>query len=426
MRPPSRILSISILTLAGACAGHKPKAEAPPPSTTDQAAQAGIDTQALLATELEPQTVHPVVAGDGSFKAKVEASSAPQVAMGEGFVQVTAPLGEHALMCFLYPSAKDTGELVRFMVENTLKKAAPEHQWVDVRADQEKGWGYVAARAHYLVDSPKGKLLGDFKIAASVRQETSVVCVLDAPGLYGTFERTVRGFLGSLQVKKAGSPQPSAVSIIRGQVPGRMVSLERTYQMRKGKNKVALSFSTTLAITPEGRLSTSDGASAEVFAKGALESGQYASASDGQASYNLALTRENKSYKVSGTLQNKPVASEFSAEPAFLDGDRSSAEICKVRSGKQPQLSLVDYSPDFDPLHPSTTLIEKNSTPDGDVRLTRPGANDAQMFVRLDKKCDLEGGTMRMGAISVQLERLWHEKPKAQAAVATATPQPAP
>src|SRR5687767_8713603 len=79
MRPPSRILTAFALTLASACAGHKPRTESAPPSTTEQAAQAGIDAQALLAVELEPQASHKVVAPDKSFKATVEASSPPQV-----------------------------------------------------------------------------------------------------------------------------------------------------------------------------------------------------------------------------------------------------------------------------------------------------------------------------------------------------------
>ena len=415
MRPPSRI-PVFILTLASlaGCAGRTRHSwTAPPPSATEQAKASGIDTQALLAKELEPQKTHPVAAADGSFKSTVEATSPPQVVAGEGFVQVSAPLGEQPLLCFFYPEAKDTGEVVRYMVANTLDKAAPDHQWVDVRADQVKGWGYVAARAHYLVDAPNGKALGDFKIAASVRQDSTIVCVLDSPGLYGAFERAVRGFLGSLQVKKKpGAPRPDAVAIIRGQVPGRLVSLERTYRLNKGKAKLSLSFNTTLAISPEGKLSTSDGASVETFAKGALESGQYASAADGQALYNIALRREANLYKVSGTVQDRPLTSEFATEPLLLDDERSTAEICKVRNGKQPQFAMVDYKPDSDPLRPSTTLIEKNSTPDGDVRLTPNGSANTQMFIRLDKKCDIEGGTMKIGSVSVELQRLWHEKSK--------------
>jgi hypothetical protein len=412
MRPPRRIFTVFVLTLVGACAARKPAAQSAPPSTTAQAQEAGIDTQALLAVELEPQKTHPVVATDKSFKATLEASSAPQVVAGEGYQQITAPLGEHALVCIVYPGAKDAGELLRVMVENTLTKAAPNHQWVDVRGDQEKGWGYVAARAHYLVDGPKGKLLGDFKIATSVREETTVVCLLDAPGLYGTFERTLRGFLGSLAVKKQVKPKPAEASITRGQIPGRMVNIDRTYHLNKGKTKVALKFSTMLAINPEGKLAISDGASAEVYAKGALESGQYASLSDGHALYNIALARENQTYKVSGTMQDKPVASEFSADTVLLDRERSTAEICKVRNGKLPQVALADYNPESDPLRPSTTVFEKNGTPDGDVRLTTPGAANTQMFMRLDKQCEIAGGVVKVGTISVELERLWQQKGK--------------
>jgi hypothetical protein len=214
-------------------------------------------------------------------------------------------------MCFVYPGAKDAGEVVRYMVENTLTKAAPEHQWVDVRGDQMKGRAYVVARAHYLVDTPQGKLLGDFKIAASSQQDASVVCVLDTPGLYGAFERAVRGFLGSLQPKKVPGPKPVAISIVRGQIPGRLVTLERSYSLKKGGSKMSLTYSTTLAIGSVGKLSTGDDASAKVFTKGSLESGQYASAADGHTLYNLALKRESNAYKVAGVVQDKQVAGDL-------------------------------------------------------------------------------------------------------------------
>jgi hypothetical protein len=46
--------------------------------------------------------------------------------------------------------------------------------------------------------------------------------------------------------------------------------------------------------------------------------------------------------------------------------------------------------------------------------------SDAQIFMRLDKKCDVEGGVVKTGPLTVELERIWHEKPKAVAsAVAT-------
>lgn len=420
MRPPARFSLLFILLAASACAGHKSgaKSAADAETPSDEARAAGIDVETLLARELDPQATHPVAAADGSFKATLEATTPPQVTAGEGFTQLAAQLGEYPLMCFVYAGAKDAGEVIRVMVENTLAKAAPKHQFVDVRGDQVEGWGYVAARAHYLVDSPQGKVVGDFKIAASVKSETTVMCLLDAPGLYATFERTLRGFLGSLQVKKAKKqPKPSEVSITRGQMPGRLVTISRSYETKQGKAKVVSKFSTSLSIGAEGTLATSDDASTETFTKGALESGTYASQASGHMLYNLQLKKQNKSYKVAGTVQDKPVAAEFPAEAGFFDADRESAEMCKVRDGKAPQVALVDYSPDVDPIRPSTTLIEKNGTPDGDVKARLQGAQGAELVMRLDDKCDLAGGTMKLGPVSLEIERLWHERSRATPAV---------
>jgi hypothetical protein len=425
MRPPAR-LSLLFVLLA-ACAGQKSgaKSAADTETPSDEAKAAGIDVEALLAKELDPQATHPVAAADGSFKATLEATTPPQVTAGEGFTQIAAPLGEFPLMCFVYAGAKDAGEVIRVMVENTLAKAAPKHQFVDVRGDQVKGWGYVAARAHYLVDSPQGKMVGDFKIAASVKNDTTVLCLLDAPGLYGTFERALQGFLGSFEVKKGKKqPKPLEASITRGQMAGRLVTISRSYETRQGKGKVVSKFSTSLAIGAEGVLATSDDASTETFTRGALESGTYASQSGGRMQYSLQLKKENKSYKVAGTVQDKPVAAEFPAEAGFLDGDRENAEVCKVRDGKAPQVSLVDYSPDVDPIHPSTTLIEKNGTPDGDVKARLSGAEGGELLMRLDEKCDLAGGTMKLGPVSMEIERLWQEKARAAPAAAAVAAAP--
>jgi hypothetical protein len=395
-----------------ACAGHK-GAKSAADAPADEAKAAGIDVEALLAKELDPQATHPLAAADGSFKATLEGTSPPQVTAGEGFTQIAAPLGEYPIMCFVYAAAKDAGEVIRVMIENTLTKAAPRHQFVDVRGDQVNGWGYVVARAHYLVDSPEGKAVGDFKIAASVKNETTVMCLMDAPGYYGTFERALRGFLGTIELKKkAKLPKPLEMSITRGQMAGRMVSISRSSEARQGKGRVVARFSTRLSIGAEGTLDTSDDASTETFVKGALDTGIYASQSGGHMEYNLQLKRDSKSYKVSGTVQDKPIAAEFPAETAILDNDRSNAEVCKVRDGKAPQVALIDYSPDIDPMHPSTTVVEKNGTPDGDVKARLEGAQGAEMFMRLDDKCDLAGGTMKLGPVSMQFERLWHEKPK--------------
>jgi hypothetical protein len=416
MRPPARFSPFFLCLAIGACAGHKSGAKSAAEAETpaSEAKAAGIDVEALLAKELDQQAIHPVVAADGSFKAKLEASSPPEVTVTEGGVaQISAPLGEYPLMCFVYDGAKDTGEVIRVMVENTLQKAAPHHQFVDVRGDQVEGWGYVVARAHYLIDSPKGKMVGDFKIAASVKNETTVMCLLDAPGLYGTFERALRGFLGTLDVKKAKKlPKPSEVSITRGQMPGHIVTISRSYETKQGGKRIVAKFTTSLSLGAEGTLGTSDDASTEIFTKGALDSGTYASQSGGHMEYSLTLKKENKSYKVAGTVQDKPVAAEFPAEAGFLDNDKSNAEVCKVRDGKAPSVSLVDYSPDLDPIHPSTTVIEKNGTPDGDVKMRLQGAEGAEMLMRLDEKCDLAGGTMKLGPVSMEIERLWHEKPK--------------
>jgi hypothetical protein len=405
---------VTILLTVGACSGPKPapKRAPTPAAPSAQAAPKRVDVKALLARELEPQANHQVAAADGSFTATMEASRAPQLTPREGSIRIVAPLGESPLTCFVYPQVKDAGDLVRQVVADTLDKAAPNNRWVDVRADQVAGWGYVMARANYEVDGPKGKLVGDFKIAASVRDQTSVVCHFGAPGLYATFERALRVFLGSLDVAAIRNrAKPVESSITRAQEPGRAVTLSRSDSTLQGKSLVSLTFSTTLSISPEGKLVTSDQAAAETFARGRLETGSYASFSGGTMDYKLDLERHHRKYRISGSAQGNPVTGEFMVEGGIMDSERANAEVCKVRDGKETQVALVVYRPDIDPLNATTRLVTKSTTPDGDVVVKVEGAKPADTSVRLDEGCDMQSGTLKAGTATMALERLWHEKP---------------
>jgi hypothetical protein len=400
-----------LLVTLGAC-GPRP---APKPAAAPvEAAPAPkpVDLAQVLGRELEAQPSHSVAAADGSFSATMQASGAPQPTAGEGFTRITAPLGDAQLVCFVYPGLKDAGELIRVLVEQTLKKAAPDHQWIDVRGDQVSGRAYVAARAHYWVAGPQGKLAGDFKVAASAFDQSTVACLLDAPGLYASFERSLRSLLGSLDVAASrGAPKPQEVSITRSQVAGRMVNMTRAATTVKGGEKTVVTLSTTLSLGAEGALVTADSAASETFVRGKLNEGSYASFAAGQLAYKLALQRSHSRYKVTGTLKDSPATAEFVVQGGIMDGERSNAEVCKVRDGKLPQAELVAYTPSVDPLNTATTLVTKSSTPEADV-VAKVQGDAGEVQVKLDESCDMQNGTMKVGELNVQLERLHHEKTK--------------
>ncbi len=367
--------------------------------------------EALFRQELPEQAVHELSTPKGEVRARMEASSAPTVAVQDGFVSISAPLGEETIECFVYPESKDLAEVIRLMAEATLSQAAPEHGWIDVRADQSQGWPYLLARAHYLVETPQGKMVGDYKIASSVLGETSVVCVFDSPGKYRSFERVVRGLLASLDTEQNRAlARPQRSTITRARMQGRMVTLSRReWRLEKRKRTITSSHS-MLAIGVQGALSSSDRMRVETYRKGRLESANYAKATAGEFDYDLELAYRKGAYAVTGKLQEKPFEASFRVAGGLMDDLRSDAATCDVHHGKKPSVELLSYEPDADPMAPLPALVEKSPDPDAHLRVTVGKQQALQMSVTVDESCDIVKGAMMAGQVPIEIERLWIEK----------------
>jgi hypothetical protein len=376
-------------------------------------AQPGVDIEALFAREQAPQSVHLIGTPDGAVKARIEATTTPTVSIEEGFVAITAPNGPGEIQCFAYPERKDTADVLRILIDGTLVKGAPNHRWVDVHGDQVAGWPYVVARAHYLVDSPNGKMAGDFKVAASARGEATVACLYDAPGHYASFERVVRSLLESLDTAQNRElAKPLEAEITRTRLPGRMVSLSLDETHKKDGAEVVVNYDMTFTIGPEGKLDTNDDASTETFRKGRLESGTYAQSKLGQLEFALELTSKKDLYSVKGTLQDKPFNTEFSVAGGLPDGTRGDALVCDVHRGKKPNAELLGYLPGADPSGPTPMRFEKSPDPASHLRMTLGREQALVMDATVDDKCDLLKGTLRAGEVAIEVERIWIDAKK--------------
>lgn len=413
MRNPVKA-TVLLALICVACAAPKP-ATVSPSSGADpsKAGDKPFDVQAALARELETLPSQSVSAPGGVLVAQMETSGKPTASIEDGFVHVRAPFGESEFACVVYSEAKDLGEVIRIMADATLGEAAPQHSWIDVHGDQVHGWGYLLARATYVVESEKGKLLGDFKIGASVRGNATAVCLLDTAGHYASFERAVRTFLGSLDVAANRDLEPaSRESIARTQVKGRMLGISRHEHIKNADGQVSRSYSTRLTIDKDMKLQTSDSASGEVFdAQGVLQSGSYMSVAAGKVEYEVELALDGKAYQVSGTVDDKPTSGAFKVDGGIRDSAQSNAQVCQMRDGKKSEAVIYSYVPSVEPLKASVTRVVKSTAADADVVATL-GEGDAAAVIhgRLDAECDLERGVIKVGAGAVEIERLYLAK----------------
>jgi hypothetical protein len=411
---------IAVGFAALACGQRRPP-EAPPHGASAEeiaaaeaarAEQARAALEADFAREAGELTTFEVLLPDGSVRARIEAAAPPQSSVDQERVSITAPFADgQAVQCFVYPRAMEGAELMRQLVSATLARNAPEHRWVDVHGGQANGWPYVIGRAHYVVDGPSGKGTGDFKIAVSVRDRTTVACGLDAPGYYASFERVLRGFLTSLDsASNRALPKPHSTEIARTRLAGQMVSLEATTEYKEARALVVEQRSMKLTIGDGGALVTSDEVSRRTYRKGKLETGTFSATSGGQKRLALELAFERRAYHVKGTAGDKGIEGEFTVEGGIPDAERARALACAVRDGKPPRAELHDYLPAVDPVGASTLIVERGQLPGTDLRLIVAALPDAPIDVKLDTACETERGTMQVGSTIVEIERLWREK----------------
>lgn len=400
------------------CAAKAGPASAPTgDSSGGEQPSAGLSKQALeamLAEELAEQPIHELSSPDGSVRARIEASATPTVTPGEGLVTIVAPFGSAPVQCMVFPERKDAADMVRLMVDATLAKVAPQHQWVEVHGDQVRGWPYLIGRAHYLAETERGKLFGDFKIASSTRGATSVVCVHDSPGHYAGFERVLRSLLDTLDSASSRALELlDEIEITRTRIPGRMVSMSvHELTLVKGARMIA-AYEHTISIGAQGTLISSDDVSVRTYRKGLLQSATFVQASRGEIDYQLELNAGKKNhYSVTGTLQAKPFSAELDVPGGLLDDVKTDAIVCGVARGKKPTADMLDYAPDADPSAPTAMHFEKSQNAELPLHVTMGKDGAIQMDAALDDECKFRKAAIAMGEISIELERLWIEKPK--------------
>lgn len=401
------------VVLVSACGAQKPRPEQAAEEQAAREAKAAA-LAALFERENAALPTQPVASSDGAVQAELETSGAPTIALRDDVYEIAAPfVADQALHCVVTKEARDTGDVIRVLSAATLSKAAPQHEWVDVHADHVDGWGYVIGRAKYVVEGKGGKLMGDYKVAASTRGDTTALCLLDVPGYYQSFERAARSFFGSLQTAaNRAQALASEESITRAQVAGKLASITREAHYKKGKTVEHSSFTTELMIGPDGRLQTSDDGNHVTYQRGRLEKGKYASNVAGELEHSLELSAKGKSYQVSGTVQDAPVQAEFVVKEGLPDRARVLSAFCSVRKGKKRRVELSEFEPSLSPVAATPYVLEKASAAPAEVVATLGAQGGVKMALELDEECDVLRGTVELGGTTLSLERLFQVKRK--------------
>jgi hypothetical protein len=391
-------------TDAGPAAAKRPS----PPAARAIPAEGPEGVRALFEREL-PTLAKRRFETPLGISGQVEAAAAPTVQATAQAAALTIPLGTgQPITCSLFPTRIGVGETFWRLVEAAQKNvkvvAALPAEVVAV-----DGSALVLAQVVYQLESEKGPLAGQMKLAALAHPSHSLLCVHDEPGYSATFARLVKGLAASL----AGGPRDeradavfAELSVLRvGNLP--VGFGERAVWRRKEGGLRAEEHGTQLLPRGPADLVTLDSVSVEELDRGdLLARGTFAQVTNGELDGRMVLVREpdGKTYRYDGEKDGKPLQGTF----ATAGGISSDLWLARrlARSAPAPKGDLVHegYSMSSNPVapvsvawRPDPASPRRGTLEVGALRISGDLADDGMLRV----------GEMPVGPAKLVVERVW-------------------
>jgi hypothetical protein len=351
MRSVSHLGSIAVLVASSslpACGAREKPASTP--SATKPAMQSNdLETQMKReATDLGEVAVE----GRG-FHARVLTKSAPTVASEAGLSKLILPIGSQApVHCFVYENDPDPGSALSAAV-GSVTKDLELNRVVAGPVEVVRESPVATLAGFYTVNTPKGRALGQLKIAFHSRLGGSSMCLHDEVGYEQTFLRVARSVFQSLD-RGPAPVTPTYVEISAAEVNGRPAGYERLLVLpEKNGERQLIATGLALLISEPNLLVTQDYAAlTSVDARDRIVSGRFTEAKDGRLTLDVGLRRaQGKSYQFSGNQAGKSLSGEVSAEddgglPSPLWTQRELAR--RLSAGGAFEFSIQQYRPSED------------------------------------------------------------------------------
>lgn len=388
------------IALVAACATSTqapgtPAMSTPTPTPKDARFEAGwIEDQFIegvdpsmheaLRREHDPWPTHTTIFADEQIRLSGEASRPPTVEdLEDGVYQVDFALGAEGreMNCFVYDDVLDVGTVVH-TTYGELAAAVEKIVVLGVRGGVEEGRPFLIADAAYRVLHAGEPSLGTVRIGAGSAWGSSLMCVLDTPGMRKTFERLLRHTLRSLQSPNA-QPQLGLryhdVYILDGGdwVAGYFRNVVTDLDVREA---VWTRYSSRLYRTVEGGLEAFDHAVAEESNAGRVHTITTIATSNGEYEHSLTVTSKPDapfSYEVQGEASGEAVSSSFEVANGLEDLAMLEARLERLVG--DPGTSTTTF-PIFAPLRNPREAIDTTVT-----KLVPPRAGYNLMYTYPDE-----------------------------------------
>lgn len=303
------LLAVAAVTRAAAA-----EPEAPPPDAVPATSDARAAIQRLLEREVPPLAVQPFRTPRG-VQGSAEAAAPPQVQGGDPADEVAIPLGTAMpVTCAIFAERLDAAAATWRTIE-AAKRSVKILGARPVEVLAVAGSALLFTEVTYQVDTEKGPMLGQLKLAVYADDARSLLCHHDEPGYGDTFERVVKGLAASLQGggtdERAGARFAEIFVMRLGGIP---VGYTERVIRDGGGGRVSTTYASQLLPRSPTDLLANDTWTEEVLdAKDLLASGTFVHMSNGELDTKIHLTRrdDRRTFRYEGEKGGKPLAGSF-------------------------------------------------------------------------------------------------------------------
>ncbi len=399
-------------TLHAGCAEPRAKAAPPPNASAPKAKPPAGDAAAAIQKAMErelPALKQKSFKTPAGIQGSVEAAAAPEVKAGDGSEEIAVSLGtEQALSCTIFAKRIDVGATTWRLAESVKKSlkllvARP----VDVVA--VAGSPLVLTELGYQVDTEKGPMIGQLKVAVYAHDAHSLLCLHDEPGYAKTFARVVKGLAASLQGggkdgRTGGRFAELAVMRIGGMAIGYS---EHVLWDRKGGGRLSATYGTQLLPRgPTDLVAVDSYAEEEIDAQDLLAAGSYAHVTNGEGDTQIRITRakDGKTFQYEGDKEGKALHGTFATKAGLSTDLWFARRFAAAAPAPKGEVRHEAYSYEANPVAALPIVYRKDPA----------GPRRAEMElgpIRVAGELDANGlfatGEMPVGPTKLVIERTW-------------------
>jgi hypothetical protein len=420
--------SLLAVLLLAACATTK---EAEQPARAAQAPDAGAGAAAAAAEEPKPNEEEISRHIEEMFSREredagtqqltldgktleIEAAAPAEVSRDEALRQTSVSFSigtAEKVQCFVYDQMVPVGTLLGRLTEGLRGKVdikAVRTSAIEVVEKEPAVFSDIA----YVAATPKGKVLGQLKLAVYPSSVAPLACVQDEPGYQQAFQRAVTRFASGLARTRASTEPIAYRAVYVTAIRGAPVGFERSIWVKaKDGTRTGTTVSAMIVPRSPSEWMLQDGTTVvQVGKDGYVTSKTAHMSANGEEQLELTLKRDKAGYAYSGRVSQKDLSGSFKTK----DKKGIASDVIVVRevknqlmTGKKAELQFEEYLPDADPTAPLTVTLRRDPLAGPDA--VNVETAKMKMAGRVDGAGDLLSVEVPMGPVTLLQERKFVE-----------------